>query len=335
MVTVVTTVQHPTSAMLTLVESAVAVNEHVVVVADLRTPGDFRLDGAVYLSVDEQRGLAFRTAELMPYNSYARKNIGYLRAIALDAELIRETDDDNFVGPGFFAAPSERRAARLPEASLFVNPYSYFEGNGLWPRGYPLDLVLEDRPLTTVACEVTSGRNVFQGLADGEPDVDAVFRMTRGGRDVTFADAEPLCIPKGCYAPFNSQATCWESGTWPLLYLPSTCSFRMTDIWRGYIAQRVLHAIGGSLVFTAALARQDRNPHNLMSDFRDEIEGYLGYRRFVSTLQETAVESADDVGGMLRMLYTRLIDDGFFEPVESERLEGWLDDLASLGADAR
>jgi hypothetical protein len=335
MVTVVTTIQHATPAMLTLAESAAAVGEPVIIVADLRTPTDFHLDGAVHLSVDAQRSLASRTAELMPYNSYARKNIGYLRAIELDAEVIRETDDDNFVSPGFFTAPHEGLVARLPEASLFLNPYAYFDGGGLWPRGYPLDLVLEDRVLTTVPSEVIPGRTVFQGLADGEPDVDAVFRMTRGGRDVTFADAGPLRIPSGSYAPFNSQATCWERETWPLLYLPSTCSFRMTDIWRGYIAQRVLHATGGSLVFTSAVARQDRNPHNLMADFRDEIEGYLGYHRFVDALEETAVESADDVGEMLRMLYARLIDERFFEPVEMERLGGWLDDLAALGAAVR
>lgn len=335
MATVVTTIQAPTPAMLALTGAAVAADEPVIVVADLRTPRDFRLDGSLHLSVDAQRDLPFRTAELSPFNSYARKNIGYLQAIAMGATVIRETDDDNFVTPEFFAISPDRMIAREPDASLFLNPYSYFDGGGIWPRGYPLDLVLDERPLSTASCEVAAGRNVIQGLADGEPDVDAVYRMTRGGRDVRFAPAAPLRIPTGSYAPFNSQATRWERGAWPLLYLPSTCSFRMTDIWRGYIAQRVLHAIGGSLIFTSAVARQDRNPHNLMTDFRDEIEGYLGYHRFVTALEETDLASGDGIEGMLTMLYVRLIEERFFEEIELERLAAWLADLHSLDAAGR
>ena len=37
-----------------------------------------------------------------------------------------------------------------------------------------------------------------------------------------------------------------------LMYLPSTCTFRMTDIWRSLIAQRCLWELGQGVVFHAA-----------------------------------------------------------------------------------
>lgn len=53
---------------------------------------------------------------------------------------------------------------------------------------------------------------VQQSLANGDPDVDAIFRLTRkrqGERmNVTFSsDTDPLVYPAGVFAPSNSQNT--------------------------------------------------------------------------------------------------------------------------------
>ena len=49
----------------------------------------------VFLSVEKQKTLGYRIHDLIPYKSYARKNIGYLYAIQHGAKVIYETDDDN------------------------------------------------------------------------------------------------------------------------------------------------------------------------------------------------------------------------------------------------
>ena len=49
----------------------------------------------IYLSIDQQEELGFRTTLRLPYKSYSRKNIGYLYAIAHGAQVVYETDDDN------------------------------------------------------------------------------------------------------------------------------------------------------------------------------------------------------------------------------------------------
>ena len=49
----------------------------------------------------------------------------------------------------------------------------------------------------------------------------------------------------------------------------------MTDIWRSFIAQSFIKSVNKKLAFAKPIVYQDRNPHNLMKDFSDEIDGYL------------------------------------------------------------
>jgi len=174
---------------------------------------------------------------------------------------------------------------------------------------------------------------VLQAVANGDPDVDAVYRLTAPDTsDVMFENAEPLIIPTGVWTPFNSQATTWPRELLPLMYLPSTCSFRMTDIWRSYVAQRLMPGLGATLVITGPTVYQDRNEHDLMRDFRDEIEGYVGYERFVDVLEATPVVGGfDALLADLRGLYEALIDAEFFTSDEMPILDAWIADMEMLG----
>ena len=58
----------------------------------------------------------------------------------------------------------------------------------------------------------------------------------------------------------------------PLLYLPSTVSFRFTDILRGYVAQSVINSSSKNWGFFQPTSYQERNDHNLMNDFHLELE---------------------------------------------------------------
>ncbi|KIH51862.1 hypothetical protein ANCDUO_18043, partial [Ancylostoma duodenale] len=67
----------------------------MVVVGDTKTPINWRLEGVHFLSVEDQQRLDYHLTSDLPYNSYTRKNIGYLYAIQHGAEWIYDTDDDN------------------------------------------------------------------------------------------------------------------------------------------------------------------------------------------------------------------------------------------------
>src|SRR5690348_18334068 len=102
---------------------------------------------------------------------------------------------------------------------------------------------------------------------------------------VTFEKKSPLILGEGSWCPFNSQNTTWKKEAFPLLYLPSFCSFRMTDIWRSFIAQRIAWTCGWNIAFHAADVIQERNEHSLLKDFEDEIAGYMHNGRICKLLE--------------------------------------------------
>src|SRR5262249_24083833 len=92
---VVTTINPPNKALRSLAEGARANDVPFVIVGDTKTPADFHLDPAVYLSVAEQTKRFPSFCRELPLKHYARKNVGYLAAIENGAREIQETDDDN------------------------------------------------------------------------------------------------------------------------------------------------------------------------------------------------------------------------------------------------
>ena len=47
----------------------------------------------------------------------------------------------------------------------------------------------------------------------------------------------------------------------------------MTDIWRSFVAQRIAWTNNWSVLFDEPTVWQERNEHDLMRDFRDEVPG--------------------------------------------------------------
>jgi hypothetical protein len=106
----------------------------------------------------------------------------------------------------------------------------------------------------------------------------------------------------------------------------------MTDIWRSFVAQRLLPGLGGSLVVTSAEVFQARNEHDLMRDFRDEIEGYVGYESFVNALERASITgTSSSLIEDMRIIYRDLVGLSFFSEDELPILDAWLHDVAAVG----
>jgi hypothetical protein len=117
------------------------------------------------------------------------------------------------------------------------------------------------------------------------------------------------------------------------MYLPSYCSFRMTDIWRSFIAQRCLWKLGHGVVFHAAEVFQERNLHDLMRDFSDEVVGYLRNREFVEVLSRLELEAGPGTQqNNLLACYRALVAHGFFPDEELTLVSAWLQDLPTTDA---
>lgn len=304
---VITSINEPTRAVK---EFAKWDGWTTVVVGDNKTPDKWEYENVVYLSLRDQAVISPELSALIPENSYLRKMIGYVYAAQNGADFIFETDDDNIpykdAQQTIEAHTSQESITQrlLSNESDWHNVYGSFGAEYCWPRGYPLQLLGKQDSVESKA-KVNWG--VIQYLADIDPDVDAIYRMTVE-REVYFARQKTIALSEGTFCPFNSQATLWSKAYFPLMFLPLGVADRVTDILRGYIAQRSLWAENKQLNFCSPVVFQDRNEHNLLNDFQQEIPLYENAEVWCKKISDTKAESSLET--YTASLQT-LIDDGY------------------------
>ena len=332
---VITSIFKPNAAMESFAAGCRQQGIRFIVVGDVQTPADFQVDGCEYFSVERQRATGLDFARACPERHYARKNIGYLLAMQSGAQRILESDDDNLPRESFWEARPRRMRVHTSRGAGWINIYAHFTDTFIWPRGLPLDAVhgqmakYDDLPVEDVDCPIQ------QGLADENPDVDAIYRLLLP-LPVNFrSDRRVACAP-GTWSPFNSQNTAWWPEAYPLMYLPAYCTLRATDIWRGLLAARCAWANGWSVLFHEASVWQERNEHNLMRDFRDEVPVYLKDREIGTILEKLDLPAgAQHVGANLHRCYEALAAASIIDPREIPLLETWLADVARVTSTAR
>lgn len=298
---------------------------HIILIGDQKTPQIESSDNLTFLSINDQQELGYQLVEVCPYNHYTRKNIGYLYAIQQGADIIYDSDDDN--SPyNHWEQPDFACNAKYVSNQIYVNIYRYFSEEKIWPRGFPLDEILipanthiEKTPFVKVG--------VWQGLVNGDPDVDAIFRLTEN-KKIEFKAKPSVVLEKEYYCPFNSQNTFWNKKAFPFLYLPAKVSFRFTDILRGYIAQRLLWENDLHLGFMKAIVYQERNIHDLIRDFEEEIECYLNIKPIVNLLN--SVNLKKDPLSNIETIYQTLLEHGFVKQEELKTLRSWIADLSKI-----
>lgn len=306
--------------------------QHVsfIVIGDTKSPAHFELEGCDFWSVERQLTLPFELSGVTPTRHYSRKNLGYLLAIQNGADELIETDDDNIPKNGFWDSKSKTVQGHVFENTGWVNVYHYFTKNKIWPRGFPLEelqkkqVELIDLKNTVIPCPIQ------QGLADENPDVDAIYRLTYP-LPVHFEKKAKLALGKNSWSPFNSQNTHWFKEAFPLMYLPSFCSFRMTDIWRSYVAQRIAWECGWYVLYHEPTVFQERNDHNLMKDFEDEIPGYNNNYKICRALQQLDLKPGElNIYDNLISCYQKLIDMDIIGKEEMPLLKAWIKDISKL-----
>lgn len=328
---VITSIHSPNRVLTEIAHQCSVRDLPFYVIGDVKSPADFHLDGCSFYSIERQISTGLKTARYCPQRHYARKNVGYLLAIQEGSRLIIETDDDNLPLEEFWGPKTRNQRVPIVKLTGWVNVYRYFTEANVWPRGLPLDAILsppsrfDGIPVEEVDCPIQ------QGLANGNPDVDAIYRLILP-LPIVFADRRRLALKRGAWCPFNSQNTVWWPDAFPLLYLPAYCSFRTTDIWRSLVAQRIAWENGWSILFESPTVIQDRNDHSLMVDFEDEIPGYLNNRKIAEALDGLSLDDgAENVAQNLLTCYEMLVRNHWVDTREISLVEAWLDDLRNLG----
>ena len=309
----------------------------LVVVGDLKSPNhlfaDWTNDSRHFLSLQMQSNMYPELSSAIGFNTYARKNLGYLYALSLGASVIWETDDDTFIreelpDPHALFETSERYV--VSGDSKVFNPYIFFApDSGLWPRGFPLKQVSLGRFSNSDSLVVNS-RNFELGdvdlihtLVNLEPDVDAVFRLVFGDKQLEFPYKNDLVLLEdGVVSPGNTQSTFWFTRrSFPYLYVPRYVDFRFCDILKSYVAQSELNmAYGGFLV------DQLRNPHDYLEDFKSEVSCYLNSDLVIEIVTQPGSRSINEV-------YRDLIKNDICVEKELELLSLFISELRKVGVE--
>lgn len=320
---VITSIFRPTEAVTAFSKMA---DYNLVVVGDKKTPADWHCDNVEYLSVDAQQSVGTHLKKVLPYNHYCRKMMGYIHAIAGGADIIVDTDDDNIPKENWVFPEFEKMFAYIPENKGFVNVYQLFTNQHIWPRGLPLDLITRKFGLEADLTAQVSKVGMWQGLADEDPDVDAIYRLT-SDTPCYFNQREPVVLGKGTISPFNTQNTMIRKELFPLMYLPTYVTFRFTDILRGFVAQPIMWLDNYLLGFTDATVVQKRNPHDYLKDFDSELPMYKHCRE-VMDITGGAIRAGDSISANLYHAYEGLCKNGIVEQRELDVLTAWLRDIA-------
>ena len=310
----------------------------------------------VVLTPSDQEKLSDPFVKLLPWNHFGRKNVGYLYAIQHGATIIWDFDDDN--GLKFWlskAAPPDAPSldntlrnistadileVRVPLKHKWptYNPYPTLGApfTPCWPRGLPLDDIKEPRSNSTQLATVhmkASSIGVLQSLAEYEPDVDAVYRLTM---PIPFffkrtTETRPLMVPLGVLTPYNAQATLHFQKSFFCLFLPITVTGRVTDIWRSFIAQRLFWDVDLHFGFVARpLVVQDRNTHSNSADFVSEDHIYNRAKQLIKFLGSWKGRGKSIVS-RTEELWIALYERHYVELEDVKLIQLWLQSLINIG----
>lgn len=320
---VITTIFPPSKA----ISEYVKLGHHIIAIGDTRTPHSWSHKNSTFLSVEEQLKRFPKFAKQIPTKHYARKNIGYLLAIKTATECI-ETDDDNFpysFFPNFL--PGKISVSSFSSSTNFFNGYKYLlKGKGkIWSRGYPLRKIFEKEAIKKK--KSIDSYPLQQALVDRDSDFDAIYRLTDNTL-VTFKKNHKFALERHTYAPINSQNTYWQKEAFLLMYLPCFVASRVTDIYRGYMAQRLLWEINRKALFLSPSVFQERNPHDYLHDFAQEIPLYLQTENLIEALE--SLKLTGSLENKMIQLYAALIKNGFLIEDEMPILKTWIKEVEKL-----
>jgi hypothetical protein len=204
----------------------------------------------------------------------------------------------------------------------------------IWPRGFPLSEI----NLNFNNSYFSGPRRrsaIQQAVVNGDPDVDAIFRLTKSMQykriNLFFDPSAPsLQLPLYKMSPFNAQNTlyCYEA-FWSL-YLPFSVSIRVTDIWRSYWAQRLMWLTNQTLSFHGPSAYQMRSAHSYLKDFEEERAMYSQTERLVKFLFEWKCKFTKFYDCVID-LSSEMANEGFWKKEEVDSIKLWLKDLNLIG----
>ena len=344
---VITTINSPSSLIFKLLNKLY--DWKIVVVGDIKTKDEnwkiFKFsDKLVYLSIEEQLNLCYYVTKYIPLNSYSRKNIGYLYAIENGAKEIFEIDDNINItnllelNQIYNEINYNRISFVKSNFTQMVNPYYYFGLRNIWPRGFKLKDIGKDNTnqfINIASKQLNLKPLIFQGLINGEPDLDSIFLQTRIQKNskinLNFSFNYPLIYLPGNYIPINSKNTKYLYEAFPALPLLTTVNEKVSDIWRGYIMQKYIWGYKGVVLFYLSSSYKERKNNANDSDFFMENQLYYKLEEFLSYLNKEINNDKFNPSNNLINIIESLVNFKILEKQDLKMYKAFIQDLSNIG----
>ncbi|EFO85806.1 hypothetical protein CRE_01640 [Caenorhabditis remanei] len=155
---------------------------------------------------------------------------------------------------------------------------------------------------------------------------------SNSGLDVKFNKfAPPIALSVGTFSPWNSQNTLFHKSAFHTLFLPTTVSFRTTDIWRSFILQKILHLSGLTVSFVPTNTIQFRNAHDYLKDFKNEKQVYEDSGKIIEFLNDWKCSKDINLEDCINNLSEDLVENNLWGEDDSKLIKLFLNDLKSMG----
>jgi hypothetical protein len=253
-----------------------------------------------------------KLAEIIPYNSDNRRNIGHLMAYQRKSNLI-QVDDDNFPTDDNFikyhsVVGNKIKAKSVSSSNKWYNtcePLETSTGRKIYPRGFPFarrrnEILTYDQDEGFVAANMGLWLNV--------PDADVITHLADPVTITKVRSKEPLIISRGNLCPINSQNTAIFRDAIPCFYYVLQNEIfngitldRFGDIWQGFFAKKVIDAVGHKVTVGGPIVNHRRNPHNYFDDLKFEFYGMLVTEKLADILERIELNSRNYVDGYLEL----------------------------------
>ena len=320
---IITTINKPTETIM----KHIANSEYdIIIVGDTKTPDDYKTLNCIYLDILSQKKLFPELSEQLPYNHYCRKNLGYLYAIKKGYKIIYETDDDNIPYDNFDNILEYNNLQIITEQNnKFINIFKYFTNNAhIWPRGLPLSLIKNEPNYLIQNTEEKP--SIINGLVENDPDVDSLFRIICNHQDsIQWEKNKSILIDNKNVCVFNTQNTFWlNNELFICLLIPCSVSFRYCDILRGIINNIVLKKTNNYMMYSSPNVIQNRNEHNLISDFKSEYEMYIHNENILDYIENNIDADIISIKDVLLLIYNNLLLNNVITQKDIDILNKWV-----------
>ena len=261
-------------------------------------------------------------AGFIPYDTDNRRNVGYLMALDQGCETLVSIDDDNYCPAGTRFVEDHRVVGGTTADPIVHSSDGWFnvcsllksgertdradtnqdgqqeDAEGIFPRGFPYFAQRAERETKWIHGGTPLPIAMNVGLWLDEPDVDAVYRLCRRPKVLTFKGPSVIMGPD-VWSPINTQNTALTRAA-ALTYYYVRTGFplqglqidRYGDILSGYLTQKCVKHLGQGIRVGTPILDHRRSPHNLFKDLYHELAGMVLIEELIPWMIEVKLSGA-------------------------------------------